>query len=258
MKALRNLTSLIGYEVLASDSSTGYVDDFLFDDLSWKVRYMRLNMGFWRPGKRALISPLSIAGIDNEKEKIHLNLSSDIIRSSPDWDAKIPVSLTHELMLHKHYGWKFSVTHDSLITHLSTLKENVVREHENNLDWGILFDKHLQSINEIGGLHIVGEGGKTLGKLSDWALDDETWAIPFLMINLRNGKITVLDPLVIKNFNVGKKTIMTTLTDEQTGELIEYYAGQTAIVCVDNLKEIEDRLVHNTRTDDIVEQIPAA
>ena len=190
---------------MAFDSDMGYSDDFLIDDLSWKVRYMRLNMGFWQPGKRALISPLSISRIDNEKERIYLNLGSDMIRSSPAWDAKMPVSLTHELMLHKHYGWKFSVTHDSLITHLATLKETVENEQDDKLNWGILFDRHLQSINDIGDLHIAAESGKSLGKLLDWALDDETWAIPFLTIKLRNGKTTVLDPMAIKIFNIRKK-----------------------------------------------------
>ena len=51
---------------------------------------------------------------------------------------------------------------------------------------------------------------------------------------------------------------MTTLTDKQSEELTEFFAGQTPIVCVENLKELEERLVHNTRTDDLYEEAPAA
>ena len=53
-----------GIPVEASDGHVGSVKDFLFDDQSWKVRWMVVDSGNWLPGRQVLVHPSAIAPLD--------------------------------------------------------------------------------------------------------------------------------------------------------------------------------------------------
>lgn len=54
---------LIGCPVKASDGEAGTVDDFLFDDRTWLVRWMRVLAGAWLDRRKVLVAPSAIAPI---------------------------------------------------------------------------------------------------------------------------------------------------------------------------------------------------
>ncbi len=58
------LSGLHGYPVEAGDDHVGSVKDFLFDDQTWKVRWMVVDTGNLLPGRQVLIHPSSIAPLD--------------------------------------------------------------------------------------------------------------------------------------------------------------------------------------------------
>jgi len=58
------VTGLQGCPVETTDGPVGTVKDFWFDDQSWKVRWMVVDVGHWAPGRQVLIHPLSIAPLD--------------------------------------------------------------------------------------------------------------------------------------------------------------------------------------------------
>ena len=58
------VTGLLGCPVKAGDDHVGSVKDFLFDDRSWKVRWMVVDTGSWLPGRQLLIHPSAIAPLD--------------------------------------------------------------------------------------------------------------------------------------------------------------------------------------------------
>ena len=51
------IAGLHGCPVEAGDGHIGSVKDFLFDDQSWKVRWMVVDTGNWLPGRQVLIHP---------------------------------------------------------------------------------------------------------------------------------------------------------------------------------------------------------
>jgi hypothetical protein len=53
----RNVKSLIGFSIGATDGEIGKADDFYFDDERWTVRYLIVKTGGWLFGKKVLISP---------------------------------------------------------------------------------------------------------------------------------------------------------------------------------------------------------
>ena len=58
------VTGLEGCPVEASDGRVGKVKDFLFDDQSWKIRWMVVDIGHWLSGRQVLIHPSAIAPLD--------------------------------------------------------------------------------------------------------------------------------------------------------------------------------------------------
>ena len=48
------VTGLHGCPAEAGDGHIGAVKDFLFDDQSWKVRWMVVDTGHWLPGRQVL------------------------------------------------------------------------------------------------------------------------------------------------------------------------------------------------------------
>ena len=57
---LRSLNESQGYTIAARDGELGAMHDFCFDDESWVVRYLVHDTRVWLPGRRVLISPISI------------------------------------------------------------------------------------------------------------------------------------------------------------------------------------------------------
>ena len=54
---LQVISPLKGFSIEASDGRIGTVVDFLFDDASWKVRWLVIDCGTWLGGRKMLIHP---------------------------------------------------------------------------------------------------------------------------------------------------------------------------------------------------------
>ena len=100
---LRSTREVIGYHIKASDGEVGHVDDFLFDDETWEIRYVIVDTKNWWPAKKVLLSPKWITRVSWPDRVIHVKMSCEMIRKSPDWNPEQEVSRKYELRLHKHY-----------------------------------------------------------------------------------------------------------------------------------------------------------
>ena len=53
------ISSMIGYAIRATDGDLGKVEEFYFDDETWKIRYIVVETGNWLSGRKVLISPVA-------------------------------------------------------------------------------------------------------------------------------------------------------------------------------------------------------
>lgn len=90
--ALRSAESLRKYKIHARDGKVGTVDQLLFDDESWIIRYLVVNTGNWLLERLVLISPISIERIDWAQERVKLALTRQQVEDSPPIDLDEPVS----------------------------------------------------------------------------------------------------------------------------------------------------------------------
>ena len=95
----RNINSLIGFGIEATDGIIGEVEDFYFDDDTWKIRYLIVKTGSWLSGRKVLISMGAIIKKDQLNELIPVNLTKKQVKESPDIDTEKPVSRQQEIKL---------------------------------------------------------------------------------------------------------------------------------------------------------------
>jgi Ni,Fe-hydrogenase III large subunit len=79
---LHKLSKVHGFHVHALDGEIGHADDFLLDESTWALRYLVVDTTNWIGGKRVLVSPEVIAGVDAEARRIDVSLTRDQIKHS--------------------------------------------------------------------------------------------------------------------------------------------------------------------------------
>lgn len=89
---LCSIRDLQGYGIEATNGSIGRVHEMLFHDDKWVIRYLVVDTGKWLPGRKVLISPISVESINGPQRRVVLHLDKDRIRNSPDIYADEPVS----------------------------------------------------------------------------------------------------------------------------------------------------------------------
>lgn len=103
---LRSTLAITGYGVQAKDGDIGHVENFLFDDIDWSLRYLVIDTRTWWHGKRVLLSPYAITDIDWFANRITVNVTRSTIRNGPDWLPNAFTDRSFETRLHHHYGWR--------------------------------------------------------------------------------------------------------------------------------------------------------
>ena len=101
---LRSSKEVIGYEIMATDGPIGSVEDFVFDDESWAIRYMVVDTGKWLPGKHVLLSPEWIDSVSWSEHEVYVKVARQAIETSPEYDASRSFSKAHEVTLYEHHA----------------------------------------------------------------------------------------------------------------------------------------------------------
>ena len=102
---LQVISALKGFAIEATDGRIGTVVDFLFDDTSWKVRWLVVDCGNWLEGRKVLIHPSAVSYAGLEDEQFEVKLTKAQVEGSPDWQEHQPVSQQMQNRLYDYYGW---------------------------------------------------------------------------------------------------------------------------------------------------------
>ncbi len=102
---LRSVVEVIGYRVHAVDGEIGHIENFVLDGADWSVRYFIVDTRNWWFGQRVLISPFAVKTIDWFDRHVELNVSCEVVKTSPPWDPLAAFNDEYAKRLHTHYGW---------------------------------------------------------------------------------------------------------------------------------------------------------
>ncbi len=101
---LRSTSEVTGYTLQARGEPLGHVEDFVFDDESWMVRYLVIDTRNWWPGKRVLVAPEWVTNVDWHRSSVQVDLARDIIRAAPEYNPTQLITREYESRLYAHYG----------------------------------------------------------------------------------------------------------------------------------------------------------
>ena len=101
---LRSSAHVTGYDIEATDGSIGHVQDFVFDDHSWAIRYLIVDTRNWWPGGRKVLIAVDWADqIDWATRSVAVRLSREQVRASPPFEDVSSIHREYESRLHQSY-----------------------------------------------------------------------------------------------------------------------------------------------------------
>lgn len=170
---LRSIKEIIGYKLLATDGAIGQCMDFLFEDRPWIIRYMVARANDWLFGRKVLLSLIALENPEWATRLLHVKLTKAEIDKSPPLRDDEPVSRQYEKQSFLYYGWPAYWEH--------SLPDEPPQE------------SFLRSVNEVTGYAVLGID-KQIGKVRDMIVDDNIWAIRYVVVETERkfGEKTIL------------------------------------------------------------------
>jgi hypothetical protein len=182
---LWNASMMKGYTVLGLDGHLGTVSDLLFDDTSWKMRWLVVSTGDWFPGREVLLPVSALRYPDPARQQFGVSLTAQQIQDSPHLDSDLPVSRQVEVGSARHHTAAEPRTDYAV---LSELKPN---------------DPHLRSMEAVIGHRVHAIDG-LVGHVDDFLINDADWSVRFVKVDTRNWGPTqraLLPPRLIRRID---------------------------------------------------------
>ena len=183
---LCDLKGLIGSPVVATDGEMGSVRTFLFDDQSWKVRYLVVDVGNWLKRRDVVLPITALEKPDWANKTCCAHLTKEQVRNSPDVDAEMPVSRQQEIAMRDYFGplacW---VDSEFGLSPMPTGMKYPLHTAE---------VRHLRSASHMLGYHVWATDGD-FGILEGFVMDEASWHLGYLDVKsgdwLRNRSVLV-------------------------------------------------------------------
>jgi len=229
-------SGLIGCAVAATDGRVGAVKDFLFDDRSWRIRWMVVDTGHWLPGRKVLIHPSAIGPLalppkpaipmlsfGGESMTLPVNLTKRQIEASPDAREDEPVTEQMEQGLYDYYGWDpyWGAAHfgaEAIVARPTgeplpaEVAEERAADHEAPRG-----DPHLGSAAALKGYSIYAVDDD-IGAVDNVLIDDVRWAVRYFIVDTGHwlpGKLVQLAPHAVVDIDWVERRINVNVTREQ-------------------------------------------
>jgi hypothetical protein len=100
---LRSTDETTGYHVRARDGAIGHVEDFLYDDKDWSIRFMAMDTRNLWGGKWVLVPPAWITGFRWEDRTLEVDAERQDLQNAPAYDPGQPVSEEFARQLSRYY-----------------------------------------------------------------------------------------------------------------------------------------------------------
>ena len=224
---LRLATEFKEFKLHARDGYIGKAREFYFDDRHWTVRYLVADTGdWWTDSKQVLISPYALSPADEAEKVLPVSLTKRQIMDCPPLASDQPVSRHYEDQYYRHYGWPYYGygsnswgVYSYPVRDQEAWKADISREEA--------WDPNLRSTHDVTGHHIQALDGE-IGHVADFIIDDETWAIRYLVVDTSNwwaGRHVLVSPQWIDRVSWGEKKVFINLSCEKIKQSKAYLAG---------------------------------
>ncbi|MGB8215461.1 MAG: PRC-barrel domain-containing protein [Anaerolineales bacterium] len=220
---LSKVKTLNGYKLNSRDGEIGKVKEFYFDDHHWTIRYLVADTGDWLTGRQVLISPYALGFVNKEEKYISVDLTKKQIEGSPSLNTDKPVSRQFEDLYYGYYGWPTYWSGSHTWGYHPYIERDPGKWNKPN-HAGKGWDPHLRSTHDVSGHTIQATDGE-IGHVEDFYVDDDSWAIRYLIVDTRNwwpGKKVLISPKWIERVSWHESKVFVNLTRTAIKESPEY------------------------------------
>jgi uncharacterized protein YrrD len=206
---LQKLSDINGYTIVATDGELGTVADILFDDKSWRVRWLVVDTGGWLSGRKVLLPPSALGHLNPKESSFSVRLTRQQVRESPDEGQDLPVSRQMESRLYDYYGWSPYWSSGFYMGGYGVMGADIpygtppTVQGENYETLRPDGDLHLRSAAGVTGYHVHATDGE-IGHIKDLLLEDGDWTLRYLVIDTSNwwvGKHVVISPRSVRDID---------------------------------------------------------
>jgi len=214
---MNTVKEVLKCSIHATDGDAGHVDDVLFDDRAWMVRYLVTDVGGWLASRPLLIPVAALGKIDRTQHKVAVNLTRDEVMHGPGLDADMPVRRQMALKYRDYAAWPV-LWFEGFYRPAETLSRH---EH--------VGDPHLRSVGEIMGYHMRAHNGE-IGRVVDFLIDGQVWSLRDFVVEMggRNGKKVLVAPYSVAEVSWPMSTVFVDLHRDRISSLPAFDAAALA------------------------------
>ena len=224
---IQPISALKGFAMEASDGRMGNIVDFLFDDASWKVRWLVVDCGTWLKRRKVLIHPSAVSYVNLLDEQFEVNLTKARVEGSPEWGEHQPVSQRMQNRLYDYYGWDPLWGGPYLGAAVGGMASPIAptpylgfqtgAAQSFDIDESELGEPHLRSVVEVIGYHIHALDGD-IGHVEDLLLDEEDWRLRYFVVDTRDwwfGKHVLIEAASVKDIEWSDRHVFLDVSRER-------------------------------------------
>lgn len=231
---LRSLNALLGAAVRTMDGEAGKVDQFLFDDSTWTVRYLVADHVRPQPARKVLVARTALRGVDRQSGAIAVALTCQEVQAAEDLARNPPVSLqcqaAYERAVHRLVESGPPLTGSGAyppgMVPGSTFTVRPDDADHSTSARRLLGDPHLRSTRAVTGYRLQARDGR-IGHVEDFIVEDEGWTIWYLVVNTRTwwrGRKVILSPYWVAGIHCVDGSVQVNLQRATIKAGVEYDA----------------------------------
>ena len=212
---LASLTELRSYYVKGTDGEIGRIEDLCFREDEWVVRYVVVDMADL--DREALLLSAYLGSLDRGTHTVSADIRRGQVENTPALDRTQPLTGQDEQELHQLYGWPvYWWEQEQEITPIDDLWGDSVEgpqeaEEQEQEDEG----PQLLFVSDLIEIYGVQSDDGEVGILQDVIVEDETWAISYLVVNVPpEGNRVLLAADYIQMMDLGARRIYMAVTKE--------------------------------------------
>src|SRR5262249_36777040 len=140
-----------------------------------------LDIGTWLHGKKVLMSPSAILGVDAIGKTMSAAFTKQQVQESDDVGTHKPEGLRQPHDYALYLGWPYYLGSMPGGAHDSEEAKTLERSFRQ------AYDEHLRSSKKVSRYHVMAVDGE-IGQIEDGIVDDQTWTIQYLVSTIRNWR----------------------------------------------------------------------
>lgn len=198
----RSVKHLHNCSLTALDGDLGSVEDMYFDDEKWTIRYIVIDLEEVPEKDKAVVSPVSVKGVDWKHRIIAVDLSRNDVADSPEVKAEQPLGRRKERQLNSYYRipvyWNGVGLWGNHV-YPGLLAGESLADDEDSADGA----SHVHGTKEAIGYKIEAIDGE-IGLVDDLVVEERTWEIQFLVADASSwlpGRKVIVDTHWIDRVN---------------------------------------------------------